>query len=72
MIEYRRLGKTELKVSIIAIGGCAPGIAKSERDAIEAFKEALKIGLNIVDIAPTYGKAEDRLGEIIKNIEKNL
>ncbi|MCD6562427.1 MAG: aldo/keto reductase [Thermoproteales archaeon] len=72
MIEYRRLGRTELRVSIITIGGCAPGFASTLEEATKAFKEAISLGLNVVDIAPTYGKAEDRLGPLIKKYRDKL
>jgi len=72
VIEYRVLGKTGLKVSIITIGGCAPGFASSHEDAIKAVENAIGAGLNVIDVAPTYGEAENRLGPLIKKYRSRL
>jgi len=72
VIEYRVLGKTGLKVSIITIGGCAPGFASSYEDAIKAVENAISVGLNVVDVAPTYGEAENRLEPLIKKYRIRL
>lgn len=64
-MEYRPLGRTGFKVSIIAIGGCGPGIAPNADEGLKAFENALDKGINIVDIAPSYGEAETRLGKLI-------
>lgn len=59
-MEYRKLGKTGSKVSVITLGGCGPGFV-SQEVADEAIKLALDYGVNMLDIAPSYGKAEFRL-----------
>jgi len=66
------LGRTGYKVSILAIGGCGPGVATSTENAIEAFENAIKSGINMVDIAPSYGDAEVRLGRLIHKHRDNL
>ena len=59
-MEYRKLGKTGSKVSVITLGGCGPGFV-SQEIADEAVKLALKYGVNMLDIAPSYREAEIRL-----------
>ena len=60
-MEKRRLGKTNYEATIITFGGCGPGYVSQELadEAVElAFK---KYGVNIIDVAPSYGEAEIRL-----------
>ena len=59
-METRVFGKTRTKITIIAMGGCGLGYV----DQIEADKAvtlAMDHGINMIDVAPTYGKAEERL-----------
>ncbi len=56
-METRILGKTGAKVSILTLGGCGPGYV-SQEEANEAIKLAREHSINMIDIAPTYGKAE--------------
>ncbi|MBO3802232.1 MAG: aldo/keto reductase [Thermoproteota archaeon] len=71
-MEYRTLGRTGYKVSTLTIGGCGPGIAPNVKEAVEVVEKAIEAGLNIVDIAPSYGEAETRLGDIISKNRKRL
>ena len=60
LMENQRLGKTGHIVTVITLGGCGLGhLAQDEAD--KAVEIALKYGLNIVDVAPSYGEAEARL-----------
>ena len=69
---YRVLGRTGYKVSIVTIGGCGPGFTNTVVEAVKAFEQALKEGLNMVDIAPSYGNAEINLGPIIHRYRNRL
>ncbi len=71
-MEYRRLGKTGLRVSILTIGGCGPGIAPNPSEAIKAVEDAINRGVNMLDIAPSYGEAELRLGSIVRRYRDRL
>lgn len=67
-LERRRIGKTGLEVSVMALGAAPLGglfRASSSRDAIETIGAAFAAGVNFVDVAPHYGKglAERRVGE---------
>jgi len=59
-METRTFGKIGTKVSIIAMGGCGIGYVDQE-EADKAIKKAMDSGINIIDVAPTYGNAEIRL-----------
>jgi len=62
---YRVLGRTGLKVSVLAIGGCGPGFASNASEALMALNYALDSGLNFIDIAPSYGNAETYIGSAV-------
>jgi len=64
-MEKRLFGRTGSKVSIAALGGCGPGYVDQE-EADKAIKIAMDAGVNMIDVAPTYGKAEDRLNPWIE------
>lgn len=59
-MKYRKLGKTELQVSTIAMGcwaivGDETWGKQDEQDAIAAFHTALDLGINFFDSAEGYG-----------------
>ena len=59
-METRVFGKTKTNVTIIAMGGCGLGYV-DQIEADKAVKLAMDQGINMIDVAPTYGKAEERL-----------
>ncbi len=60
-MEKRRLGKTGHLSTILALGGAALGtVTQAEADA--AIAVAIEHGINHVDVAPSYGEAELRIG----------
>jgi len=72
-MEYRRLGRTNLKVSAIGLGtvelgleyGIADGRAThlpSRDEAARLLNEALDKGINFIDTARAYGVAEEVVG----------
>jgi len=65
MIPKRPLGGTGEELSIIALGGIA--VTQMPRAAAnDLVREAIERGINYVDVAPTYGDAEDVLGPALK------
>ena len=69
---YRRLGSSDIDVSVIgfgawAIGGWMWGGA-DEKQAISAIQAALEKGLNLLDTAPIYGygRSEELIGRAIQ------
>jgi aryl-alcohol dehydrogenase-like predicted oxidoreductase len=63
-MERRRLGRTEHESSVAVLGGAAFWDA-SEEQAEEGFALALSAGVNHLDVAPQYGRAEAVLGPMV-------
>lgn len=66
-MQQRVLGKTGFSVSAITLGGGGIGMvwgATTEDECIETVKSAIARGINIIDVAPVYGKgkAEEVVG----------
>lgn len=60
----RRLGRTNLMVSVIGFGGLIiPRISLQE--AVEVIRYALELGVNIIDTAKSYGDSEEKVGAAI-------
>jgi L-galactose dehydrogenase len=69
-MDYRKLGKTELKLSLIGFGGAALGGVFGNVDpgeGVRAVHFAVDRGINFFDTSPYYGitLAETRLGEAL-------
>jgi aryl-alcohol dehydrogenase-like predicted oxidoreductase len=70
-LEYRTLGKSGLKVSLIGfgcfpIGGTVKYWPSAEEDAKKAIHRALDAGINCFDTARVYGISEEMLAEVIQ------
>jgi predicted aldo/keto reductase-like oxidoreductase len=61
-MEKRQLGRTGHMSSIVTFGGFAVGFDITQKEADAAIEAALEAGVNHVDVAPSYGQAEARLG----------
>ncbi len=75
-MRYRRLGRSELDVSVIGMGGWALGARKWGRvdddESLRAIRQAVELGINFFDTADIYGlgHSEDVLGKALSgNIE---
>jgi predicted aldo/keto reductase-like oxidoreductase len=64
-MKYRNFGKTRARVSILTLGGCGVGYVDQE-EADKAIQLAMDNGINMIDVAPTYGQAESRLSKWIQ------
>jgi aryl-alcohol dehydrogenase-like predicted oxidoreductase len=60
-MERRRLGRTGHLSSVVIFGAAAVGMV-DEATAAAALDRALGAGVNQIDVAPTYGEAELRVG----------
>lgn len=70
-MERRRLGRTEHRSSVAILGCAAFGVATPEQTAA-SFEEALRRGVNHVDVAPSYGDAEANLGPLLPHHRDEL
>ena len=68
-MEYRRLGKSGLKVSEICLGTMTFGHGADEAEAKRMVDLALDAGVNFFDTANSYagGESESLLGKALKN-----
>lgn len=79
-MNYRRLGKTELKVSEVGLGalelGAAYGIGQecgevpSEEETQALLKGATDVGITLFDTAGCYGLSEYRIGRFVRGMRQ--
>lgn len=66
-MEKRRLGKTNLEVSVIGFGGIP--IQRVDEDlAIKLLKESYNKGINFIDTARGYNQSEELIGTAVEKI----
>jgi aryl-alcohol dehydrogenase-like predicted oxidoreductase len=67
-MEYRNLGKSGLKVSVIGLGGNNWGWQIDEEKSVAVINHAIDIGVNFLDTAELYsvGRSEEIIGKAIK------
>jgi len=65
-MESRTFGRTGHQAKILTLGGCGLGFVDNQTQADKAMELAIEYGLNTIDIAPTYGKAEQYVGPWMK------
>lgn len=71
-MEYRQLGKSQVKASAITFGAWAIGGSmwggSDEDDAVQAIRTAIDIGITSIDTAPGYGfgKSEELIAKATK------
>lgn len=71
-MEKRVLGRTGHKSTLITLGGAVFIYPVGRKEGDEYIKFVLDHGVNHVDVAPTYGDAELRLGKWVKEYRENL
>ena len=76
-MQYRQLGNTSLRVSILGYGASPLGNAFRVTDPAEgkaAVHLAVERGINYFDVSPYYGLtlAETRLGEALVGLRQNV
>jgi len=70
-MDTRTFGKTQVKITIITMGGCGLGYV-DQNEANKAVKLAMEHGINMIDVAPTYGNAEIRLNPWIEKFRNKF
>lgn len=74
-MEYRHLGRSEIKVSAVGLGTMTFGEQNSEAEAHEQLDYAYEAGVNFIDTAEmypvppkaeTYGRTEEYIGNWLK------
>lgn len=76
-MEYRKLGNSDLEVSVITFGAWAAGgwmWGGTERsEAVKAIQAGFDLGVSSIDTAPVYGQglSEEIVGEAIKGTPRD-
>jgi aryl-alcohol dehydrogenase-like predicted oxidoreductase len=70
-VETRRLGRTEHQSSVAVLGGAAFWDADTPTTE-SAFAAALEAGVNHLDVAPQYGRAQELLGPLLPPVRDRL
>ncbi|MEA4892509.1 MAG: aldo/keto reductase [Peptococcaceae bacterium] len=69
-MEYRRLGKTELKVSFLGFGGI-PVQRVSAEAAAATIRTGLELGVNFIDTARAYTDSEEKIGRALGGVPRD-
>ena len=72
-MEYRKLGKTGLKTSLVSLGSggtrqLGQDSQMDQRSQTFLVHKALSLGINLIDTSPQYGNSEAILGKALKGI----
>ncbi|MGH9205980.1 MAG: aldo/keto reductase, partial [Acidimicrobiales bacterium] len=70
-MEQRRLGRTGHRSSVAILGGAAFWDSDPDRTA-DSFSAAMAAGVNHLDVAPQYGRAQELLGPLIPAVRDRL
>lgn len=76
-MEYRKLGNTDLELSVITFGSWAAGGwmwgATNRQAAVDAIRAAYNEGVTSIDTAPIYGQgtSEEIVGQAIEGIKRD-
>lgn len=76
-MKYRKLGETDLNLSVITFGAWAAGGwmwgGADRKQAVDAIKASYDLGVTTIDTAPIYGQgtSEEIVGEAIKDISRD-
>ncbi|MBL8116856.1 MAG: aldo/keto reductase, partial [Anaerolineae bacterium] len=74
-MEYRRVGKSGLKVSAISLGAWLTYGSSSvqEETSMQCVRTAIEAGINFIDVADMYsnGRGEELVGKVIKDYNRS-
>jgi len=70
-MEYRKLGRTGLTISVISFGGVVATKLQQE-EVNKVVSEAIIRGVNLFDVGPTYGDAQNKLGSAIEKYREQI
>ncbi|MCU1593660.1 MAG: pgfS, partial [Frankiales bacterium] len=65
-MDYRRLGRSGLTVSVVGLGTNNFGMKLDDAGCREVLDAALDEGITLIDTADSYGQSEARLGVLLK------
>ena len=72
-MEKRRLGKTDMDVSVLGFGGSEIGYERASAEIVgELLNSALDAGLNVIDTAECYYNSEELIGQAVSGRRKEF
>ena len=72
-METRRLGRTDLEISVLSIGGLyTSSLAGGEAETRRIMQRGIELGVNAIDTAPAYADSELTVGQAISGLEAPL
>jgi glutamate-1-semialdehyde aminotransferase/predicted aldo/keto reductase-like oxidoreductase len=71
MMNYRRLGRTNLQVSVIAFGTCQFRLLPP-RQALDTLRRGFELGVNLVHTAPDYEGADDLVAAAVRESGRDV
>ncbi len=72
-MEKRRLGKTDMDVSVLGFGGSEIGYERASAETVaKLLNSALDAGLNVIDTAECYYNSEELVGQAVGNRRKEF
>jgi aryl-alcohol dehydrogenase-like predicted oxidoreductase len=72
-MEKRRLGRTDMDVSVLGFGGAEIGFQNVESTEVKRLLEsALDAGLNVIDTAECYRNSEELIGQTVAHRRKDF
>lgn len=72
-MEKRRLGKTDMDVTVLGFGAAEIGYEQTSQSTVEAvLKNALDAGINVIDTAECYRSSEEMIGNAVSDRRKEF
>jgi predicted aldo/keto reductase-like oxidoreductase len=70
-MQYRRLGRTGLRVSAVGFGTCQLRMV-TERQAVDTLVRGFELGVNVVHTAPDYEGAEELVARAVRESGRDV
>jgi len=70
-MQYRRLGRSNLRVSVVGFGTCQLRRVP-EQQALDTLKRGFELGVNLVHTAPDYEGADDLVAQAVRESGRDV
>ena len=70
-LPYRKIGQTDMRVTVLSMGGAGIGGMRSTNDdetGVAKVVRAIDRGINLLDTSPFYGQSERRIGLALRHL----